>query len=286
MLSLIVTLALFGQGANVPPLVTFDELEKRLTEPGLRLLDPRPKADYDKGHLAGAVWVDVKGAEKLAARKGGLEDKRAWAAWAEPLGISPNSKVLIYDGARQLDAARLWWLLTYLGVKNVGLVDGNFPLWKSQGRAMSTEPVSVAAKPFAVAFQTDRHATRDDVLAALKTSGKTRIIDARSEAEHTGERAMSKRAGRVPDACHLEWSTLVDREGRFLDASQLKAKVESSGIKPGEPVISHCQGGGRASVDAFVLERLGHPTRNYYLGWSDWGNAESTPVETGKPKPK
>ena len=49
----------------------------------------------------------------------------------------------------------------------------------------------------------------------------------------------------------------------------------------GESVITHCQGGGRASVDAFVFERLGLPTRNYYLGWSDWGNVEDTPVETG-----
>jgi thiosulfate/3-mercaptopyruvate sulfurtransferase len=47
-------------------------------------------------------------------------------------------------------------------------------------------------------------------------------------------------------------------------------------------VITHCQGGGRASVDAFALERLGFPTRNYYVGWSDWGNAEDTPVTTGK----
>jgi thiosulfate/3-mercaptopyruvate sulfurtransferase len=46
-------------------------------------------------------------------------------------------------------------------------------------------------------------------------------------------------------------------------------------------VIKHCQGGGRASVDAFVFERLGFPTRDYYPGWSDWGNAAETPVETG-----
>ena len=60
-------------------------------------------------------------------------------------------------------------------------------------------------------------------------------------------------------------------------------------MKPGESVITHCQSGGRASVDAFVFERLGFPTRNYYLGWSDWGNVEDTPVETGpatKPGPR
>ena len=59
------------------------------------------------------------------------------------------------------------------------------------------------------------------------------------------------------------------------------AKLTEAGVQPGEPVITHCQGGGRASVDAFVLERLGSPARNSYLGWGDWGNAAETPVETG-----
>jgi thiosulfate/3-mercaptopyruvate sulfurtransferase len=73
----------------------------------------------------------------------------------------------------------------------------------------------------------------------------------------------------------------VDEDGRFLDEAALRTKLSRAGVQPGEPVIIHCQSGGRASVDAFVFERLGSPTRNYYLGWSDWGNADETPVETG-----
>ena len=84
----------------------------------------------------------------------------------------------------------------------------------------------------------------------------------------------------MPTACSLEWNNLVDEDGRFLDESALRAKLAKAGVRPGEPVITHCQGGGRASVNAFVLERLGFKTRNYYLGWSDWGNASDTPVET------
>jgi thiosulfate/3-mercaptopyruvate sulfurtransferase len=94
----------------------------------------------------------------------------------------------------------------------------------------------------------------------------------------------SRRGGHIPSACSLEWTNLVDQDGRFLDETALRAKLEGSGVKPGEPVITHCQSGGRASVDAFVMERLGFSTRNYYLGWSDWGNTEETPVEIGKPK--
>ena len=263
-------------------LVSFDVLQKRLDAPSLRLLDARPKPDYDKGHIAGAVWVDAKAVETLAARPGALTDKAAWESWVAPLGIGPETEVVVYDASRQLDAARIWWLLRYLGAENVGLIDGGFPLWEREGRPTTTDALAVRPRPFKVAFRTERHATRADVLTALKGGGLARVIDARSDAEHTGAEKRSKKGGHIPTACHLEWATLVDKDGRFLDEPALRAKLEKIGVKPGEPVITHCQGGGRASVDAFVFERLGFPTRNYYLGWSDWGNADDTPVAAGR----
>jgi thiosulfate/3-mercaptopyruvate sulfurtransferase len=261
-------------------LVSFDDLQHRLGETDLRLLDARPRDEYDRGHIPGAVWVDAKAVEKMAARPGALADSAAWESWIAPLGISPSTRVLIYDARRQLDAARLWWLLRYLGGGDVGLIDGGFPLWEKQGRPVTTTAPKIAPREYKVHFRTERLAERGDVLAALK-EGKVRVVDARSEAEHTGAEKRSKRGGRVPAACHLEWATLVDEDGRFLDEAALRTKLAKAGVKPGEPVITHCQGGGRASVDAFVFERLGFPTRHYYLGWSDWGNVEDTPIETG-----
>jgi thiosulfate/3-mercaptopyruvate sulfurtransferase len=263
-----------------PPLVTHDALQKRLSDPNLRILDARTSSEYDKGHIPGAVWVDVKAAQALAARASGLTDRPAWEAWIIPLGIGPETEVLVYDGKRQLDAARVWWLLRYLGIGRAGLIDGNFTFWQQAGRPVSSEAPTVSPQSFRVVFRVDRHATRDDVLAALK-QGETRVIDARSQGEYTGEEKVSKRGGHIPTACHLEWSGLVDQDGRFVSLDVLRARLGRMGIKPGESVITHCQGGGRASVDAFALERLGLPTRNYYLGWSDWGNVEETPVEKG-----
>ena len=264
-------------------LTGFDDLQKRLDDPNLRLIDARPKSEFDTAHIPGAVWVDTKAVEKLAARPGGLEDKDAWEAWVTPLGITSQTEVLVYDAKRQLDAARLWWLLSYLGVKKVGLIDGNFPLWQRQGRPVTAEVPKVDPVPFRVVFRTNRHATRSEVFEALKANS-SKIIDARSVPEYAGAELRSKRGGHIPTACSLEWVNLVDKDGRFLDERSLRLKLEQSGVKSGEPVITHCQSGGRASVDAFVLERLGFPTRNYYLGWSDWGNAEETPIESGDPK--
>jgi thiosulfate/3-mercaptopyruvate sulfurtransferase len=267
-------------------LTSFPELERRLGDPELRILDARPRGDYDKGHIPGAVWVDAKAVEAMAAKPGALTDRAAWETWVAPLGIGPKTQVLVYDGNRQLDAARLWWLLGYLGVERVGLMDGNFPLWVAEKRPESKEVPSVEPKPFRVTFRADRHATRGEVLSALAAKSAT-IVDARSDGEYAGTERRSKRGGHVPAACHLEWNNLVDKDGRFLDEPALHAKLVKAGVKAGEPVITHCQGGGRASVNAFVLERLGFRARNYYLGWSDWGNAEDTPVEVEQgPEPK
>jgi thiosulfate/3-mercaptopyruvate sulfurtransferase len=268
------------QGRPSARLVAFDGLERRRNEPTLRLLDARPRPEYDKSHIPGAFWVDPKAAAALAARPGGLTDRAAWAAWIAPLGIGPDTEVLVYDGDRQLEAARLWWLLGYLGVERIGLIDGNFPLWVKQGRPTSTDLPRVEPRSFPVRFHMGRNATRNEVLEALR-SGQVQVIDARSLEEYTGVKALSKRGGHIPSACRLEWTDLVDDDGRFLDPSVLRSKLGALGVKPGQPVITHCQGGGRASVDAFILERLGHPARNYYPGWSDWGNTEATPVAAG-----
>jgi thiosulfate/3-mercaptopyruvate sulfurtransferase len=263
-------------------LLNFDDLQHRLGDADFRLLDARPRGEYDRGHIPGAVWVDAKAVEKMAARPGGLTDRAAWESWIAPLGIGTDTQVLVYDSKRQLDAARLWWLLRYLGVERIGLIDGGFSLWEKQGRPVTVAVPKLTPRAFNIHFHTERLAERGDVLAALK-QGKVTVIDARSEAEHTGMEKRSKHGGRVPSACHLEWGTLVDPDGRFLDEATLRAKLAKAGVKEGESVITHCQGGGRASVDAFVFERLGFPTRNYYLGWSDWGNVEDTPIETGPP---
>ena len=85
-------------------LVTHDELEKRLGDGELRILDTRPKADYDKGHIPGAVWVDAKAVEEMAAKPGALADRGAWETWLAPLGIGQSLR--LPPSLRQPTAAR------------------------------------------------------------------------------------------------------------------------------------------------------------------------------------
>ena len=268
------------RGEGPARLLTFDQLERRLDDPELRLLDVRPRDAYESGHIPGAVWVDAAAVGAMAAEPGALEDPGRWEDWIAELGLGPETAVYVYDANRQKDAARFWWLLGYLGVEEVGLVDGGFPLWQEQGRPVSTEVPKVEPRPFPVRLRDERYASRSEVLDAIRT-GSAQVVDARSTAEYVGEVVRSEKGGHVPTACHLEWTTLVDEHGRFLDEDTIRSRLEGLGLEAGRPVITHCQGGGRASVDAFVLGRLGFPAQNYYPGWSDWGNAAETPVQTG-----
>jgi thiosulfate/3-mercaptopyruvate sulfurtransferase len=261
-------------------LLSFDELERQLGAPELRLLDLRDHADFAKGHIPGAIWLDIKAAQQLSSTGRGLLDQPAWEKWMEPLGIGPSTQVVVYDAQRQSGAARIWWLLSYLGAPNVALVNGGFGLWARQGRPVTSDSTKAVPRPFRVKFQHARLAGRDQVVNSLKSADV--VVDARSAAEYAGDEVRSRRGGHIPSACHLEWSTLVDEEGRFLDERALRGRLDSLRIKSGQPITTYCQSGGRSSVDVFVLERLGFPVRNYYLGWSDWGNAEDSPIETGK----
>ena len=123
------------------------------------------------------------------------------------------------------------------------------------------------------------------ILDSLK-GGTLQIIDARSEGEFCGAEKHAKRGGAIPGARHLEWSELLDKvTHRFKGADELRRLFKEAGIDLEKPAAAHCQSGGRASVMVFGMELLGaKDVRNYYDSWSEWGNAEDTPIVPGKPR--
>jgi thiosulfate/3-mercaptopyruvate sulfurtransferase len=267
--------------AKVPPLLSHDELQKRLGEAKLRLLDVRPKAEYDKGHIPGALWVDGKAFQDVS-RPESFADPAAWAQVLAPLGIGSDFEVYLYDDARQHDAARLWWFLSYAGVDRVGLVNGGFALWERQGRPVSSEVPAVEPRRVDVHLHAKRVAGRADVQAAI-AKGDVQLLDARSAAEYRGETRPRNGGpvGHIPSARSLEGYDLVDAEGRFLDAETQRARLAKAGIAADRPVIVYSQGGARSALAVFALKRLGIPARHYFPGLSDWSKVPSAPFILG-----
>jgi thiosulfate/3-mercaptopyruvate sulfurtransferase len=266
---------------QVPPLLSFDALQQRLSDPSLRPLDVRSREKYDKGHIPGAIWVDLKALQALS-RSETFADKDAWARGLASLAIDKESEVYVYDDDRQHNAGRVWWLLSYAGAPQVGLIGGGFPLWEREKRPVNAEIPRIEPQEFAVQFHPRRAVSREEVRSSL-AEGKVQLVDARSSAEYRGERKPENggRAGHIPSARLLDLFTLVDTEGRFLSADAQREQLVKAGIAPDQPIIVYSQGGSRSGGVVFALRRLGIPTRHYFGGFNDWVSDESAPIEEG-----
>ena len=250
------------------------------------VLDARDAAKFKASHVPGARWVDHAAWAKAFGRG---DDAAAWGTRIGGLGISGDTKVVVYDDNLTKDAARIWWQLRYWGVGDVRLLNGGWAGWHAGKFPVESGDVPApAAVPFAPKAQGERLATKGQLLDALK-GGKLQIVDARSEKEHCGlEKMTNTKAGAIPGAKPLEWSDLLDKESqRFKPAADLQKLFADAGIALDRPTATHCQSGGRAAVMAFGMELMGaKAVSNYYASWAEWGNAEDTPVVPGKPREK
>jgi thiosulfate/3-mercaptopyruvate sulfurtransferase len=240
-----------------------------------RIVDARPVEPYRAGHIPGAVSVDLSDWSRHFASS---QDTESWAKRLGDLGIDVDTHVVIYDDGSVKDAARVWWILRYWGVKDVRLLNGGWKAWNAADAPTSVDAAQPPKTSPRLTPQSARLAKKEQMLAAVKESAQ--IVDSRSKAEYCGEQATAKRNGSVPGAIHRDWADLVDKDtGRFKSAAELTAIFNQSGIDLNRPTVTFCQSGGRASVMAFAMELMGaKDVRNYYRSWSEWGNADDTPI--------
>jgi thiosulfate/3-mercaptopyruvate sulfurtransferase len=245
------------------------------------IFDARAKAAYREGHVPSAVWID-QATWNRTFQEG--KDRDDWAKRISELGIDDKKPIVIYANAKSVDAARIWWILRYWGVRDARLLNGGWDAWKAANGKIEKEanrPRPVEFKPMP---QSKRLSTKKQLLDLLKDK-PPQIVDARSLNEYCGIAEKAKRNGAIPGARHLEWTDTLDKDGRFKNAEQLAKLLKEAGIDPSKPAIAYCQSGGRASVLAFTLELMGgNDVRNYYRSWAEWGNDKDTPIVRPKKK--
>jgi thiosulfate/3-mercaptopyruvate sulfurtransferase len=258
------------------------ELLKEEVAKQFRILDVRPKDDYQAGHIPYAVWVDHDAWSKTFAKE---QDVKQWQKLVGGLGIDKDKAIVIYDDQSTNRSARIWWILRYWGIRDVKLLNGGWKGWAAANRSITPEVPKVDAKEITLAPHPERLATKDQLMKSLPKR-EFQIVDARSESEYCGEADSAKRNGAIPGAINKEWTEVIDKKTqRFKSAEELSKLFQEAGIKLDQPSVTYCQSGGRAAVMAFALELMGvKSVRNYYRSWSEWGNADNTPIE--KPRRK
>ncbi len=171
----------------------------------------------------------------------------------------------------------MWWHLKFAGVDDVRLLDGGWTLWTVGGKKTANEIPEVVPVAFQAEFDTSLLIEADQLLANAEAGQK---IDARSTDEFSGRGPDEASGGHLPGAIHLEWKELLDGSMRFKSDEKLRALLSEHGLDPNQPLITYCGSGGRASVNAFVLQMLGcESVRNFYGGWSQWSQLKDAPIE-------
>jgi thiosulfate/3-mercaptopyruvate sulfurtransferase len=244
---------------------------------------------YDEGHVPGAVgwnWQTqlCDTVQRDIIKKEDLENLLSES------GISNDSTIVVYGDNNNWFACWALWQLKVYGHADVRVMDGGRKKWLAEGRALSTEKPSVkTAKYTAKKADLSIRAFLPQVQEAIKASGVA-LVDVRSADEFTGKilappglPETCQRAGHIPGARNIGWSTACNEDGTFKSYDQLKALFEGKGVTPDKPVIAYCRIGERSSLTWFVLKYLlGYSSvRNYDGSWTEWGNLVGAPVEKG-----
>jgi thiosulfate/3-mercaptopyruvate sulfurtransferase len=244
------------------------------------------ETEYAQGHLPGAQFVHVE--RELSAPKTGSNGRHplptpefAAKVFAR-LGINESKQVVAYDQGNGMYAARLWWMLRWLGHPAVAVLDGGFAKWSKEGRAISTDVPEPNPSSFGI------HRVTPTVNASGVRASLHRhtlfLIDARSPERFRGEvEPIDPVAGHIPGAHNRPFTLNLDADGTFKHPAFLRA--EFSALLDGashETVVHSCGSGITACHNILAMEvadLLG--TRLYPGSWSEWSSDPARPVERG-----
>jgi thiosulfate/3-mercaptopyruvate sulfurtransferase len=281
--------------AHPEALVSTEWVAARLDDPHVRVVDcsfklpgitPTARADYDKGHIPGAVFFDIDDiAQPGASLPHMIPSPDLFAQKIGALGIGDDVRVVVYDSNGLSSAGRAWWMLRLFGHQNVALLDGGLPKWKAEGRPIVTAIPSPALRHFTARFEPALVRDKAAVLDNLATRHE-QVVDARAAGRFDGatpEVRPGLRSGHIPGSRSLPYEQVTDPATRQLrSAEQLTALFRDAGVALDRPIVTSCGSGVTACALAFALHLIGHPGAAVYDGsWSEWGLPGDTPIETG-----
>ena len=201
-------------------------------------------------------------------------------------GLAKDTTVILYGDNNNWFAAWGAWVFDTYGIE-VKLLDGGRKKWEAEKLPLTTRVASPAASDITLPERDESLRARlPDVLAVAKGAAEGTIVDIRSGDEYSGKifapqgsQELSIRAGHVPGAINVPWSTAVAEDGTFKPAEELKAIYAAKGIDGSKPTIVYCRIGERSSHTWFLLSKiLGYDVRNYDGSWTEYGNSVGAPI--------
>jgi thiosulfate/3-mercaptopyruvate sulfurtransferase len=272
-------------------LVTTEWLAEALGTPGLVVLDATytstipgdrrqdPNAEYAAGHIPGALLLDldtlVDADDPLPSM---LPPRDVFEARMRALGVTADSRIVLYDNSPHHTACRAWWVLGRYGV-GAALLDGGIAAWQAEGRPLEIQaPVPVPSDFTAGEPQTG---IRD--LSEMQATDE-QIVDARSAARFTGAELDPRpevASGHIPGSQNIPYGRFFESDGRWKHPQAIRAEFDAVGIDLEKPLVATCGSGITACVIAFAAHLIGQDVPVYDGSWTQWGAHPSTPKAIG-----
>lgn len=253
------------------------------------LADPGAgEAAYAAGHLPGARYLhldrDLSGPKTGKNGRHPLPDRASLVATLMSWGLNAGQQVVAYDAQGGMYAARLWWLLRWLGHDSVAVLDGGLQAWEAAGFPLSKDVPAATQGTFKAGAPLQVTVDAQALMRNLTTHELT-VVDARAADRYRGENeTIDPVGGHIPGAINRHFQLNLTADGRFKSAHTLRD--EFGALLPGktpEHVVLQCGSGVTACHNALAMEIAGmHGAALYAGSWSEWCSDPSRPVATGE----
>ncbi len=253
---------------NAQDLISAKELALKIKKKECVVIFAGKPDKYKKAHIKGAINIYYK--DLNSSSFGKLKSSSAIAAILGGKGVSNTASIVVYDGGKGKYAGRMYWVLKYLGAKNVKILNGGYKAWFAARKPFTKETTTLTKTTFTPKLVYGYIAKLKDV-----KSGAYLIVDVRSAEEYKGQTEKSL-GGHIPGAVNFHFKNVLDAKGKFKSKEELARAFKAAGITSDKKIILYCKTSVRAGIVFFVLKSiLKYPNVKVYDGaLNEWVKTE------------
>jgi thiosulfate/3-mercaptopyruvate sulfurtransferase len=257
---LFVNTEIFAQGN----LISAKETAKIMGDNNVVLVSTRKTSDYAKVHIKDAVNVDLTTLYKSGDIKGIMKSPEEISKELGAKGIDKDKTIIIYDNGKGVNAGRLYWILKYLGCKDVKILDGHMKAWRAAKKPVTKYPTKIKEVTFTPSTDNDIITTYEYVKSNLNNP-KVVIVDVQSKKEFD--------EGHIDGAINFEYKIIINEEpGTLKSPEEITELLKGAGITPDKEIILYCATSARAGIVFMAMTSiLDYPNVKVYDGaWNEW----------------
>lgn len=277
----VIFVSLLISQAALAQLVSVDELDAMMEKGDVVVVSARDSKDYVKVHLPGSVNLWHKDLYKEGDIDALLKSPEEIAEILGNLGISADKTIIIYDSGKAKFAGRIYWILEYMGAKDVRILDGHMKLWRKGRKPVTKDETEITPVKFVASPVDSIYASIDYVKSHMKNADFA-LVDAREEDEFVGKKGLTERKGHIPGAIRIDFIEALNEDGTMKSKEDLAKVFSDAGVTPDKDVVLYCESSVRAGIMYLALVSiLDYPKVRVYDGaLYEWSADEANPVVT------